>query len=91
MHQEKMLPRNLPKFGNFLVNPTPQFSRIELDIEGHQPGFSFQRNSFAFEDTLIRGLGYIIAFDGLVANAFFGNQFERRLKEVDIEPQIVAV
>jgi len=31
-------------------------------------------------------LGCIIPFDGLVANALIGNQFERRLKEVDVKP-----
>jgi hypothetical protein len=34
-----MLPRNLPEFGNFLVNPTTQFSGIELDIEMGEPRF----------------------------------------------------
>jgi hypothetical protein len=36
-----MLPRNLPKLGNFLVNPPAQFGRIELDIETGKPGFGF--------------------------------------------------
>ena len=86
MHQQKMLPRNLPKLGNFLVNPPPQFSRIELDIYVHDPGFGFQSNVFAFEDTLVGCLGRIIPFAGLVANAFFGNQFQGWLKEVDVKP-----
>ena len=32
LHQEKMLPRNLPKHGNFLVNPATKFGGIELNI-----------------------------------------------------------
>ena len=80
-----MLPRNLPKLGNLLVNPTPKFGGIELDIEMGEPGFGFERNVFAFEDTLVRSLGDIIPLDGFVANPFFGNQLERGLKEVDVE------
>ena len=89
MHQVEMLPRNIPKFGNFLVNPPPQFSGIELDIDVHEPRFGFQRYVIAVEDPLIRCLGKIIPFAGLVAKAFFGNQFQRGLKEVDVEPQVV--
>ena len=59
-----------------MVHETTKFSRIELDIEVHKPGFGFQRNIFAFKDALVRRLGCIIPFDGLVANAFLGNQFE---------------
>jgi hypothetical protein len=80
-----MLPRNIPKFGSFLVNASPKFGRIELEIQVHKPCFGLQRNVFAFQDTLVRCLGYIIPFDGFIANAFFGNQFERRLKEIDVE------
>jgi len=80
-----MLPRNFPKFGSFLVNPAPKFGGIELDIHVHESGFGYQRNIFAFEYTLVRCLSWIIPFDGLIAKAFFGNQFERRLKEVDVE------
>ena len=85
LHQEEMLPRKFPKFGSFVVNPTAKFDRIEMDIQIDKPSFGFQRNIFAFKDTLVRRLGWIIPFDGLIANAFFGNQFERRLKEVDVE------
>ena len=81
-----MLPRNFPEFGCFVVNGAPKFSRIELEIQVHEPRFGFQRNILAFKDTLVRRLGCIIPFDGLVANAFFGNQLERWLKEVDVEP-----
>ena len=85
MHQEKMLPRNLPKFGNFLVKPTAKLGGIELDIRGHKPRFGFERNVLAIEDTLVRCLGGIIPFDRPIANPFFGNQLERGLKEVDVE------
>jgi hypothetical protein len=81
-----MLPRNFPKFGGFLVNPTTNFSRIELDIQVHEPCFGIYRNVLAFKDTLVRCLGCIIPFDGLVANPFLGNQFERWLKEIDVVP-----
>jgi hypothetical protein len=30
----------------------------------------------------------MIPFDGFIANEFFGNQFEKRLKEIDIEETI---
>jgi hypothetical protein len=80
-----MLPRNLPKLGNLLINPTPQFGGIELNIEMGEPGFGFQRNVFAFEDSLVGGLSSIIPLEGFVANPFFGNQLERGLKEVDVE------
>jgi hypothetical protein len=36
-----MLPRNLPKFGNFLVHLAAQFSWIELDIEMGKLRFGF--------------------------------------------------
>ena len=65
-----MLPRKFPKFGSFLVNPTPKFGRIELKIQIDKSCFGFQRNVMAFEDTLVRGLGAIIPFDGPIANAF---------------------
>ena len=86
LHQVEMLPRNIPKLGDVLVNPPPQFSRIELDIQVHEAGFGRQRNVVAVDDTLVRCLGRIIPFAGLVANAFFGNQLEGGLKEVDVEP-----
>ena len=89
MHQGEMLPRKFPKFGGILINLTTKFGRVELDIQVHKPRFGNQRNVLVFEDTLVRCLGGIIPFDGLVANPFFGNQFERGLKEVDVEPQIV--
>lgn len=81
-----MLPRDFPKFGSFLVNSTAQFSGIELEIQGHEPRFGFHRNIFAFENTLVRRLGRIIPFEGLVANALLGNQLERGLKEIDVKP-----
>lgn len=86
MHQQEMLPRNFPKFGSFLVNRATKFCGIELDIQVHEPRFGFQRNVCAFKNTLVRCLGSIIPFDGSIANAFFGNQFERRLKEIDVKP-----
>ena len=84
-----MLPRNIPKFGSFLVNAAPQCSGIELKIGVHEPSFGLQRNVAAVEDTLIRCLGRIIPFAGLVAKAFFGNQFQGGLKEVEVEPQVI--
>jgi hypothetical protein len=86
MHHDKMLPRNLPKFGNFLVNTATKLSRIELEVQVHKPRFGFQRNVFAFENTLVRRLGWIIPLDSSIANALLGNQFERRLKEIDVQP-----
>jgi hypothetical protein len=86
MHQKEMLPRNFQKFGGFLVNRATKFSRIDLDIQIHEPHFGFYRNIFASKDTLVWCLGCIIPFDGLVANAILSNQFERRLKEVDVKP-----
>ena len=86
MHQKKMLPGNFPKFGSFLVDPTAKFSRIELQIGVQEGCFSVQGNVLALKEALIRGLGRIIPFDGLIANAFFGDQFEGGLKEIDIEP-----
>ena len=31
-HQAEMLPRDFPKFGSFVVNPTTKFGGIELEI-----------------------------------------------------------
>src|SRR5262249_35637946 len=87
--QKRMLPRNLPKLGSFLVNPTAKFGGIERDIQVHEPRFGLQRNVLAFENTLVRGLGEIIPLEGLVANVFFSNQLEGGLEEVDVEAQIV--
>ena len=83
---DKMLPRNFPKFGGFLVNAATKLNRMELDIQVHEPRFGFQRNVFAFKNTLVRRLGCILPFEGLVVQAFLGNQFERWLKEIDVEP-----
>jgi hypothetical protein len=47
-----MLPRNFPKFGGFLVNAATKLNRMELDIQVHEPRFGFQRNVFAFKNTL---------------------------------------
>ena len=85
MHQERMLPRNLPKHGNFLVNPTPKFSGIELEIELGELRFGVERNVFAFADSLARGLGGIKAFAGLVAKTFLSDQFQGGLKEVEVK------
>src|SRR3990172_6046646 len=89
LHQKRMLPRNFPKLGSFFINRATKFSRIELEIQVYELCFGFQRNIFAFEYTLVRCFGCIMPFDGLIANAFFCDQFERRLKEVDVEPQII--
>lgn len=85
MHQGKMLARNLPKRGSCLVNPPPKFNGIELQIQVHELRLGWYRNVLAAEDTRVRCLGWIIPFAGLVANVFLGNQFERRLKEVDVK------
>jgi len=53
------------------------------------PEMGLFANIFAVEDPLIRCLGWIIPFAGLVANAFFGNQFQGGLEEVDIGSQII--
>jgi len=42
MYQNKTLPRNLPKHGSFLVNPTAKFGGIELDIRIHKLRFGLQ-------------------------------------------------
>ena len=69
-----MLPRNFPKFGDFLVNLPSKFGGIELDINVGEPRFGFHRNVFAFDNALVRGLGWIIPLDGLIANPSpFGN------------------
>ena len=81
-----MLPKKFQKQGGFPVNLPTEFGRIELEIQVHEPRFGFQGNITPFQDTLVRHLGCIISFDGLVANPFFSNQFEGRLKEFDIEP-----
>ena len=64
--------------------PATEFGGVELEIEMGKPSFGFERNVFAFEDPLVRGLGSIIPLDGFVANPFFGNPLERGLKEVDV-------
>jgi hypothetical protein len=46
LHQKKMLPRNLPKLGSILVNPTAKFRRIELEIQVHELRFGWQRDQF---------------------------------------------
>ena len=86
MHQERMLPRKFPKFSSFLVNASPKFGRIELNIKMGEPRFGYRQNVFALNNTLVRGLGWIIPSDGLIANPFFGNQLERRLKGIDVRP-----
>lgn len=64
-----------------MVNATAKFGGVELDIHVHEPALGFHRNIFALKDALVRCLGCIIPFDGSIANAFFGNQFEKWLKE----------
>ena len=59
-----MLPRNLPKGGDFLVHPTAKLGRIELEIEMGELRFGFKRNVLALEDPLLRGLGDIIPLEG---------------------------
>jgi len=44
-----------------------------------------------FHDSLIRGLGRVMTFDGFGADSFFGNQFPRGAEEVMEEPPFLGV
>ena len=50
-----------------------------------EPGFGFYRNVFAFQDTLVRCLGWLIPFEGLILDTFFCNPLDRWLKAVEVE------
>src|SRR3972149_4492214 len=65
-----------------------QVGRIEAKIQIEQVFLSFQRSIFAFHHPLIGCSGGIILANDLVANVLFVDEFENRLKEVDIEAQV---
>jgi len=74
----------------FLVNTATKLGGVETKIGIEELRFLGQRNIFAFHHALIRGFGSIILANDFVANAFFGNEFEDGLEEVDIQAQILV-
>ena len=66
---------------------------VELDIQIGQAGFGFKRDILESHDLLVRGssrimvadCATIIAFDHLFVHVFFGDQFQDRLEEVEVE------
>ena len=61
-----------------------------MDILVGQAGFAIRGDVSRFQDTLIGGSGRIISFDGLIVHPSFGDQFEDRLEEVEVEAQVLV-
>ena len=40
---------------------------------------------FGFKNSLIRGLGFVVAFNGFGSDAFFGQEFDGRDEEIVVE------
>ena len=43
------------------------------------------------EDSLVRGLGFVMVFNGFGADSFFGDEFDRGGEEVMKEPPFMRV
>jgi hypothetical protein len=62
-----------------------QGSRVELHEPSREAGFDFQGQGIKRQYPAIRGLGWIIRAGGFTLKAFFGNQLENWLEEVDVQ------
>jgi hypothetical protein len=56
-----------------------------LHEPSRQAGFDFQGQGIKRQYPAIRGLGWIIRAGGFTVKAFFGNQLENWLEEVDVQ------
>jgi hypothetical protein len=53
--------------------------------------FDRRRDKGGFEDSLIRGFGRAMSFDGFGADSFFGEEFHGRAEEVMKQPPFVFI
>ena len=74
-----------PKLGNVFVDVATKFSGIEAQILIDQFCFFCERDILAFQNSLIGCTSGIILPNNSIANMFFADEFEDRLKEVDIQ------
>ena len=86
----KMLPKDLPQLGYFLVNTVAQSYRIELQILVAQAGLHGQVHLIGAQHSLIGRSCFIIPFDRLFANLLFTNQLQDWLEEVDVQTQVIV-
>jgi hypothetical protein len=61
-----------------------------MDVLVGQAGFAIRGDISGCLDTLIGGSGRIISFDGLIVHPPFGDQFEDRLEEIEVEAQVLV-
>ena len=53
--------------------------------------FGLFGDMFGFKDSLVGRLGFVVAFDGLGSDPFFGLEFDRRYEKVVVEAPFVFV
>ena len=59
-------------FSNFLIDCLFKFKRVESFKEGFKFVFGLFWDVFRFENSLVRGLGIVVKFDGFRSDSFFG-------------------
>jgi hypothetical protein len=82
--------QSTPQLKDFLVNPVAKFYGIERQIQMEKVCFLRHADLVSSQESLVRSTSAIIPAKELVANPFFGAEFEDRLKEVDLQTPILV-
>ena len=72
-------------FSNLCIDCLFKFERVEGFKESFELFFGLSWDVSGFKNSLIRGLGFVVMFDGFGSDAFFGQKFDGRDEEVVIK------
>ena len=88
MTRNGTLPCELVDSSDFLIDCPFKFEGVESFKEIPESLLGFFFDVFGFQDSLVRGFGFIVTFDGLGSDAFFGQELDGRDEEVVVEPPL---
>ena len=72
-------------FSNFLIDCLFKFEGVEGFKDCFEFIFGLFWNVLRFKNSLIRSLGFVVAFDCFGSDAFFGQEFDGRDEEVVVK------
>ena len=73
---------------DFLIDCPFKFKGVESFEEILEVLFDSFFDVFGFQDPLVRGFWFIVAFDGFGGYAFFGQELDRWDEEVVVKPPL---
>ena len=88
MTRNGTLPCELVDSSDFLIDCPFKFEGVESFEEILELLLGFFFDVFGFENSLVRGFGFIVAFDGFCSDTFFGQEFDGRDEEVVVKPPL---